>query len=185
MGLLLLLAILSLFLTRCTRYLFFPQGPFGAVSVEFDPEWGRGGLLERPAQIRAQVQREEHTCGYHALSAIYAAYGRNPELARIRFRLGTDFTIVPTLGATRGTLHPDLLRVLVQDGFCYELLDPASGEAANWLQAHLTKGSPALILETRKETGGLHWVVAAAQRNGELRLVDSLAAESRLIRARG
>jgi hypothetical protein len=97
---------------------------------------------------------------------------------------GRDYAVIPGLGGPKGTLHLDLLRVPVQDGFCYDLLDPVSGEATNWLQAHLTRGWPAMILERRKETGGLHWVVTAARRNGELRLMDSLAAESPLVWAR-
>lgn len=179
-ALLFVLATLSLFLARCTRYLYLPQGPFGPVSVEFDPEWGRGELLEKPQPIRARIQREGHTCGYHALAAIYEAYGRNPELARLRFRLGADMTVIPGFGGTKGTLHPDLLRVLAQDGFSYELLDPESAADGSELADHLGDGQPALILEKRAE-GGLHWVVADALQDGDLRLVDSLAENPRLV----
>ena len=79
------------------------------------------------------------------------------------------------MGSTRGTLHPDLLRVVEQDGFGYRLLDPAASGAADEVVAELGAGRPVLILEIREETGGLHWVVGDRWEDGRLRLRDSLA----------
>ena len=68
-----------------------------------------------------------------------------------------------------------------QDGFAIEAIDPDGPDAAARLVAHLGTGDLALLLIRRRQTGGLHWVVAdkTMATDGEavdsLRIIDSLA----------
>lgn len=118
-------------------------------------------------------QLESHTCGLLSLSAAYALYGLSPEEKNLRYRLGVDVPASPIDSTSTGTLHPDLLRVLVQDGFdCSMPAVAAGGREA--LMAHLQGGDAALLLIRRRETGGLHWVLCDAIEGGNLRIVDSL-----------
>ena len=81
--------------------------------------------LPRPLALLAEMQTEGSTCGLHALSSVYRAHGLNGEVFRLRARLGIDIPALPFLEHTTGTLQPDLLRVLAQDGFRGTLLKPA------------------------------------------------------------
>lgn len=120
------------------------------------------------------LQLEDHTCGLLSLSSAYRAYGLSPEAKNLRFRLGVDRTAHPFDAESTGTLHPDLLRVLVQDGFRYHLLNPRRDDAADLLDAHLDSGNLALLLIRRRENGGLHWVLTDRLEQDALRIVDSL-----------
>ncbi len=140
-----------------------------------------------PATTSPETQTESHTCGLHTLRTIYLAHGLDPEAVRLRFRLGVDRPAVPGTGPwdTEGTLHPDMYRVLLQDGFRITEIDPQGTDAATALERHLQeKGLLAAVLIQRRETGHFHWVVldsfSPANTNGEeatLRVVDSLAPE--------
>ena len=121
------------------------------------------------------LQLEDHTCGFLALSAAYTVYGLSPEAKNLRYRLGVDTAAHPFDATSTGTLHPDLLRVLVQDGFSYALIDPGDDSASDLLTAHLGSANLALVLIKRRETGGLHWVLADGETDGKIRIVDSLA----------
>jgi hypothetical protein len=127
----------------------------------------------RSGSGRPILQLESHTCGLLSLSAAYALYGLSPEDKNLRFRLGVDVPANPLDSTSTGALHPDLLRVLVQDGFGYEMPLPlADGDAS--LRAHLQTGDVALVLIRRRETGGLHWVLADSCNGVNIRIVDSL-----------
>lgn len=132
----------------------------------------RTGLHAEPI-----LQLENHTCGLLSLSAAYVAYGLSPEAENLRFRLGTDREAVPGDSTTTGTLHPDLLRVLAQDGFGYDLIDPTSSDANVRLRGHVEGGNVALLLIARRQNGALHWVMSDTMELGSLRVVDSLLSE--------
>ncbi|GEM_PF-2290012 len=119
------------------------------------------------------LQLESHTCGLLSLSAAYALYDLPPDDKNLRYRLGVDVPANPLDSSSTGTLHPDLLRVLVQDGFTYEMPSPFL-DADVRLRNHLQTSNVALILIRRRETGGLHWVLADAMSGDNLRIVDSL-----------
>jgi hypothetical protein len=122
------------------------------------------------------LQFEKHTCGLLALSAAYRIYGLTPADENLRTRLGVDLPANPLDSTSTGTLHPDLLRVLVQDGFGYALPDPAQGPAP--LRSHISEGNVALLLIARRQNGNLHWVLTDACGDEQLRIVDSLEAEA-------
>ncbi|MCC6971602.1 MAG: hypothetical protein IT434_15430 [Phycisphaerales bacterium] len=116
-----------------------------------------------PAAFTPEKQTESHTCGFHALSTVYRAYGLEPEAMRLRFRLGTDKRATNFDSESLGTLHPDMLRVLAQDGFTADLvLDPKSPESIERFGAHVRSGHPAVVLV---RVTGLHWIVLAPALN--------------------
>ncbi len=122
------------------------------------------------------LQFENHTCGLLTLSAAYRVYGLSPVEENLRLRLGVDKPANPLDSTSTGTLHPDLLRVLVQDGFDYSLLEPP--QEATALRDHLDGGDVALLLIARRQNGNLHWVLTDSREDDRLRIVDSLAAEA-------
>lgn len=132
-----------------------------------DPPSARAGAAQPILQL------ESHTCGLLTLSAAYTLYDLQLEEKNLRYRLGVDVPANPLDSSSTGTLHPDLLRVLVQDGFTYEMPSPFL-DADVRLRNHLQTGNVALILIRRRETGGLHWVLADALDGDSLRIVDSL-----------
>lgn len=125
-----------------------------------------------------EKQTEGFTCGMHALSTVYKAYGLDPEAERIRWRLGVDTKAVAWMGDSTGALHPDLWMVLAQDFFEIESLD--TDNALTWalLRSHLDTGHPVILLIKRRENGNLHWVVATrALENDCIEVYDSLFPE--------
>lgn len=124
-----------------------------------------------PAEIRPEVQTEGHTCGLHSVSAIYTAYGLDPVALRLRFRLGTDRPVNTLIPDSRGTIHPDMLRVLGQDGFEAQVLMPGGDGSARRLRDHLDTGHPALALT---KPGEFHWVVIARRDGDDAVVCDSL-----------
>lgn len=132
-------------------------------------------ITSAPAEPLPQL--ESHTCGLLSLSAAYKAYGLSPGGKNLRFRLGVDRAANPVDSTSTGTLHPDLLRVIAQDGFTYAMLDPARDDAPGALTSHLESSQVALLLIRREETGGLHWVLTDESEGGVLRIVDSLKPE--------
>lgn len=114
------------------------------------------------AELIPERQTEPHTCGFHALSSIYKAYGLDPEEHRLRFRLGVDKPVNLLFPESRGTVHPDILRVLSQDGFKATIADPGETGAADQLKSHLDDGHVALAL-TKVNT--YHWVALTHARD--------------------
>lgn len=143
------------------------------VSAKSSAEHARIAPSTRSGEGQPILQLESHTCGLLTLSAAYTLYDLQPEEKNLRYRLGVDVPANPLDSSSTGTLHPDLLRVLVQDGFTYEMPSPFL-DADVRLRNHLQTGNVALILIRRRETGGLHWVLADALDGDSLRIVDSL-----------
>ncbi len=123
-----------------------------------------------PREIKPETQTEPHTCGFHSLSSLYRAYALDPEERRLRFRLGTDKPINNWIPDTRGTIHPDMLRVLRQDGFDAEVLLPKSKDTLPRLRTHLDSGHFAVVLIKPSE---FHWVVAATRDGYDALICDS------------
>ncbi len=137
--------------------------------------------FERPGPFVPERQIEAHTCGFHAISSVYRAYGLDPEANRLRFRLGTDKRATNFDPESLGTLHPDMLRVLGQDGFdASAVFDPKSESSLDRITAHMVSGHPVLVLV---RAPGLHWIVLAPtmERGAEAQamaiVVDSLKSE--------
>jgi hypothetical protein len=128
-----------------------------------------------PAVFRPEEQTEPHTCGLHALSSLYAAYSLDPRSLRLRFRLGVDKPFSNFIPDSLGTIHPDMLRVLHQDGFDTELLLPGSENTKSLLESHLDAGNSAITLITVH--GEMHWVVLTARHDDKVVVCDSLRAE--------
>jgi hypothetical protein len=149
--------------------LFSPvlAGDWSPAAVDSSP-------LHHPTFLQAEPQTEGHTCGLHALSALYRAHGLDGAALRLRERLGVDVPGVPAQPGTTGTLPPDLLRVLAQDGFRADILGPADPDFAATLDAHLSSHFYALALIKRRENGHLHWVVFTQFENGTVEVADSL-----------
>lgn len=126
------------------------------------------------AELQPIPQTEDHTCGFLAISAIYRAYGLNPLERRLRQRLGTDNTANVYDSTSTGTIHPDLYRVMTQDGFGLQRLDVDAPDVLPALEAHLADGHFALALVQRRETGHLHWVALGGCRDNRLTICDSM-----------
>ena len=127
-----------------------------------------------PASLTPKEQTDGHSCGYLALAAVYESYGMNPKKARLRQRLGTDKRAVPFSHESIGTLQPDMLRVLNQDGFKADLLKLGNEYSNDRLIVHLLSGQYSLALIKRKENGNLHWVVLTGYGEGMITVGDSL-----------
>jgi len=133
---------------------------------------------QRPTEWATPIpQVESHTCGYLSLAAAYEAYGLSADDKNIRFRLGVDRAAHPFDEHSTGTLHPDLFRVLHQDGFSYAVIDPALESAAARICDHLDSEHMAMLLIQRRQNMALHWVLADNCSNERIRIVDSLEAE--------
>jgi len=122
-----------------------------------------------------EKQTESSTCGVHALSTIYRAYGLAPDAERIRWRLGIDTKALMWMSDSIGALHPDLFMVLAQDFFEATAAD-LSESAPAWeqLTQHLQAEKPALLLIRRRANGNLHWVAAAGVEGEQILIYDSL-----------
>lgn len=138
--------------------------------------------FERPGLFMPEDQVEGHTCGFHAISSVYRAYGLDPEANRLRFRLGTDKRATNFDPESLGTLHPDMVRVLGQDGFDASIVfEPKSPESLQRLVKHVQSGHPVVALV---RAPGLHWIVLAPPREDgadtepTTLIVDSLQAEA-------
>lgn len=107
-----------------------------------------------------EKQTEGFTCGLHALSTVYEAYGLDAQAERIRWRLGVDTKAVAWMGDSTGALHPDMWMVLTQDYFEIETVEPDAPLAWETMHAHIHAERPAVLLIKRRENGNLHWVVA-------------------------
>ena len=127
------------------------------------------------APIAPDPQLEKHTCGFNALSAIYRSYGLDPAERRLRQRLGVDQTSYIYDPTSTGSIHPDIYRVLSQDGF--EFSTPALDriEATKEVTNHLASGRYVLALIQRRQTGRMHWVVICGFKEHKFINCDSLA----------
>jgi hypothetical protein len=83
----------------------------------------RQAILRKPGVFALEKQIEQHTCGFHSVSTVYRAFGIDPTLADLRFRLGTDARAFNFDDMTMGTIHPDMLRVMEQDGLACQLYE--------------------------------------------------------------
>lgn len=127
-----------------------------------------------PHFTTAEVQTESHTCGFNACSTIYNAYGLNPAEKQLRFRLGTDKRGTNFDPESLGTIHPDIVRVLTQDGFETNVLWQPATDDGEAIQSHLASGHPVLAMIRVK---GLHWIVLTGNENGKTHIYDSLKQE--------
>lgn len=130
-----------------------------------------------PSALVLEAQTEGFTCGYHALSTVYRAYGLDPVAERARWRLGVDTKAVFWASDSTGALHPDLYMVFAQDHFSVRAVDLEADDAWEQLQDHLKEGHLAVLLIARPENGNLHWVTAAASGREGMQVFDSLLAE--------
>lgn len=146
-----MLGLITLAITSCEMPGYYAQ--------KYSPPENRQEPLASPQPLQLEKQVEPHTCGYHAISTVYRAYGIDPAQSDLRFRLGVDQEAIPFDSTSLGSLHPDIYRVMAQDGFVIATIDPQSETAGDDLAAHLATGSPAIVLISRRENGNLHWVV--------------------------
>ncbi|MFG0286469.1 MAG: hypothetical protein ACF8R7_18805 [Phycisphaerales bacterium JB039] len=151
--------------------LAFCVGPPWYYVDKYAPAAVTGRPTAFPALLVPERQVEPHTCGLHTLSSIYRAYGLDAEAQDLRFRLGTDKPFSNFLADSAGTIHPDMLRVLHQDGFQTELLFPGASETPARLSEHLQRGHVAAALTKVSE---FHWVGLSRAADGRLRVCDSL-----------
>ncbi len=130
-----------------------------------------------PSQPTPEVQTEVHTCGFHTLSTIYKAHGLKPDLWRLRERLGTDVPLFSLDETTTGTVQADMVRVLVQDHFQVEALEPNEAGARERILGHLEEGYLAAALIHRRENGNLHWItlVGVDAEQNAFDVLDSVA----------
>lgn len=166
---------LGLFVLLCIPALFI-AGPRRYYSAKYDgPPHGQHPTAV-PGALVPETQTEPHTCGFHALSSVYRAYGVDPTRADLRFRLGTDVPLINVDTSTAGTVHPDMLRVLKQDRFDATVIHPGSDDAAARITGHLDSGQVAIALVTAT---GLHWVALEGipERSGDMLVCDSLHPE--------
>jgi len=145
---------------------FCVGGPHYYSSKYRRPEQPSALVLPRLALVPEQ-QIEPHTCGLHAISSIYRAYGLDPVERNLRFRLGTDQVLSNFDDESVGTIHPDMVRVVAQDGFDIRHCLNRGSE----LNDHLAAGHPALALIREK---GLHWVAIDSLTDGQFTICDSL-----------
>lgn len=167
-----LLLAAALSLPACL--LTFCVGPPSYYSAKYAPSPLAPRPAPLPAPIAPEVQTEPHTCGLHSLSAIYTAYGLDPAALRLRFRLGADKPANTLFPASRGTIPPDMLRVLRQDGFDPRILLPGSEQTRHRLRTHLDAGHPAVALVRPR---GFHWLVIASREGDDAVVCDSLRAD--------
>lgn len=134
-------------------------------------------LAAQPSPPRLERQAEAHTCGYHAASTIYKAYGLDVSERRLRARLGVDNKSLLYDSSSTGCLHPDIYRALDQDGFDAAALDLDSASDSASLKSHLEAGGLALALIHRHDSGVMHWVVLGAMSGSEVNILDPLESE--------
>ncbi|MCC6798176.1 MAG: hypothetical protein IT366_23890 [Candidatus Hydrogenedentes bacterium] len=128
-------------------------------------------------EVAPEIQMESHTCGLHTLRTIYSAFGLNPDLENLRFRLGVDRPANPLDPESIGTLQPDMFRVLLQDGFEFERLVVSKPNVNEELVKALKNNKLAAALIRRRQNGNLHWVVLRSESDSKVTVIDSLEAK--------
>jgi hypothetical protein len=152
----------------------FCVGPPGYYSAKYSSA-GAASPLVFPIAAEPERQTEPHTCGLHALSSLYRAYRLDPERLRLRFRIGVDKPVSNFFPDTTGTIHPDILRVVEQDGFEAEVLRPSDSATRLRVEEHLRRGHYALVLIRVNE---LHWVLFTGLEGDRAVVCDSLETEA-------
>ncbi|MCL4741665.1 MAG: hypothetical protein KJZ54_05610 [Phycisphaerales bacterium] len=150
----------------------FCVGSPGYYSAKYSAAPGLSPPSREPSSIVPEGQTEPHTCGLHSLRSIYRAYGVDPDIARLRFRLGVDKPATNFDPESLGAIHPDIVRVARQDGFDAAIVPTGGPEALPIIRAHLESGHPALALV---RANSLHWLVLAALDGDGVIIADSLA----------
>lgn len=161
----------ALILTSCLSFCVGPPSYYDAKYADTAVKVPAGA---KPSRWEPQKQVEPHTCGLHALSSIYLAYGLDPMATDLRFRLGTDKRATNFDPDSLGTIHPDILRVLGQDGFDATTLLMIGDDARTVIRDHLSSGHPALALI---RIGELHWIVLTELQGNDVIICDSLKSE--------
>lgn len=141
---------------------------------KYEPVAGQAQPNDTASQASPEEQTEPHTCGLHAMRSLYKAYGLEPDTFRLRFRLGTDQPAMRADKESTGTLHPDLYRVLAQDGFTTDPIDLESDDMDKTLDTHLLSGQLALAVVYRTT---YHWVLLSGAEPSRLTMIDSLASD--------
>lgn len=165
--------LVSLVVAVLTACLFLPDFLGQIDGGKYDPAadgaprpMGTAGIPD------AEEQTEPHTCGLHAMRSMYKAYRLDAERYDLRFRLGTDHPAMRVDKDSTGTLHPDLYRVLAQDGFFARPIALEHADAAAELRDHLDRQHLALAVVYRST---YHWVlVGPGDGAGQLAVYDSL-----------
>lgn len=132
---------------------------------------------EFPNPLQPKLQKDSFSCGFLAMEALYESYELDIVKANLRGRLGTDKPAIPFLADSKGTLQPDLFRVLAQDGFEYFPINAKKIKNLDPIIDHLKTEHYALALVKSEKTGGLHWVVFTEIVEGEVVIADSLGAQ--------
>jgi ABC-type bacteriocin/lantibiotic exporter with double-glycine peptidase domain len=110
------------------------------------------------------------------MRALYKSYQLPVDEYNLRVRIGVDKPTVPFVNSTMGSIHPDLLRVLDQDGFKYEVVDMKNDNVHLKLANHLKSEHYAMIL-LKLNNGIMHWVVVSDEKDDRYTIVDSLKKE--------
>ena len=149
---------------------------------DFAPVRPIPSIVAQPSDPRLEWQAEPHTCGFHAASTVYKAYGLDVTERRLRARLGVDNRSIVFDSSTTGCLHPDMYRALNQDGFDVVPLDLDSPAHSANLKSHLEAGGLAMALIRRHDSGVMHWVVLGSVSDGAVNVLDPLEREIQLER---
>jgi len=140
-------------------------------------------MIPRLNGFRVINQTEGHTCGLCSMIAIYKYYKLSIEEFCLRERLGVDNNMLPSCLRTlpkklikkfgeidlTGTLPPDVLSVLHEDGFDVACKFTSYESYRSDLLRHLKAGHPALALVE----GIVHWVVVVGMDDEGLSIADS------------
>lgn len=122
-------------------------------------------------------QVEPHTCGFHALSWVYRSHGVSPDARALRTRLGVDAVSLVYDRSSTGTLHPDMYRVMDQDGFLATAMRVGDADHLRRFRHHLACGHSALGLIVQPDSGIMHWVVLNRLEGDSVTVVDSMKPE--------
>ena len=153
-------------------WLLLLSGTLSLSAGDRSPAPVRQWMSQKPGEVIPLVQEDDFSCGYLALAAVYESYGLDPQVARLRERLGVSVPAIPFIDSSNGTLQPDLFRVLKQDGFESVVIDPNT--ESKLLERHLSGPHLALALVKTERAGGFHWIVLADYADGSYQIADSL-----------
>ena len=127
----------------------------------------------KPDIIKPERQTESHTCGLHSMRSLYKSYRLPVDDYNLRARIGVDKPAVPFIKSTKGSIHPDLLRVLDQDGFKYEVVNMKADDVHLKLINHLKTKHYAMAL-LKLNNGVMHWVIVSEAKDNSYVIIDSL-----------
>src|SRR5690606_33058241 len=127
------------------------------------------------SEVGEEAKFKDTDCAFHTLKAVYEFYGHNFESTRLKKRLGLECVSQPRgESKSKGALHPELLKVLTEDGFYFDslCLDLPEKKIVKKLQKHLCKGNMAIVLLRRKYNGNMHWVALRNSEKGQIAIID-------------